>query len=56
MQSITVWCGITKGARSAIMNAEPAQFGNIADVKLFGLIGIESAADLRQIRCRLISV
>ena len=39
MQSITVWCGITKGARSAIMNAEPTQFDDIADVKLSGLIG-----------------
>jgi len=39
MQSITVWCGITKGARSVTMNAEPAQFDDIADVTLSGLIG-----------------
>jgi hypothetical protein len=39
MQSITVWCGITKGARNVTMNAEPAQFDDIADVTLSGLIG-----------------
>ena len=39
MQSITVWCGITKAARIVIMNAEPTQFDDIADEKLSGLIG-----------------